>query len=68
MNFIQSFMSALAVWALKGAYISTFFAMSSALSRASVRSLYGVTIFAGFSFVASLLLHSLWCRPISANW
>lgn len=67
-TFTQLFLHAMSVWLLKACYVSYFHSLAEVLSRKCKAFLYSVSVLVFLGFLGTILICTMWCRPMSSNW
>lgn len=56
------------LWCIKASFIISYLGMAQFLSRLLRFALYASTAFLAVTYVAMILILTLWCRPVEQNW
>ncbi|KAL7268267.1 hypothetical protein RUND412_009119 [Rhizina undulata] len=56
------------IWATKAAYISVYFNIFRRLDIAVKRMLFYSSVYMVISYLITMLVYMLWCRPLSTTW
>ncbi|TGZ83513.1 hypothetical protein EX30DRAFT_368865 [Ascodesmis nigricans] len=56
------------LWSIKTSFIISYLGMAQFLSRLLRLALYSSTVLLGLTYIAMMLILTLWCRPITTNW
>jgi len=66
--FAEGLLYTTVLWLVKGSFICMYFEVYSNLAKRIRYSVLAMTAFLILGFLASIILHLSWCRPIATNW